>query len=120
MSYDLNFWKQPPGFRVPAQQVYESLCNGEPVEGLERLPVESFLALIRRRFPRTENHAGLLDGEGRQSGSFQVSWSPQHVRVDCYGLDYLTMNEFIDIAAAFGCALYDPQTGVRYDESQAA
>ena len=39
MSYDIDFWKYKDGVRMNHQKVYERLCKGEQVEGLETLPI---------------------------------------------------------------------------------
>ncbi len=115
MSYDINFWKQSAGFSRAPQEIYEQLCDGKPVDGLVDLPVHEFLARIKAVFPGTTENAGTLDFDSENSGAFQVSWPPQHVRVDCYQMPGEEMNKFIDIAAEFGCPLYDPQTGERFE-----
>ena len=114
MSYDLNFWRHRTEFSAPPEQTYKQLCRGIEVDGLEDLPIVSFLDRIKEAFPEVEDGGGLLDGKG-EIGYFQVSWSPQHVRVDCYGLSGEDMNKFIEIAKEFGCPLYDPQVNTRFD-----
>lgn len=37
--------------------------------------------------------------------------------IDCYGMDGEDMNKFIDILFEYGCPLYDPQVGERYDDN---
>jgi hypothetical protein len=115
MSYDLNFWKQQPGSILDPQGVYERLSEGERVEGLEELPINRIMARIAETF--TEGWER-LDPENWESsqGSFQVSTTPQSLRVDCYGLTGEVMNLFIEIGQEFGCPLYDPQTGVRFED----
>ena len=40
MSYDLDFWKYQDGVYLDNQTVYEkACCDGERVEGLEKLPI---------------------------------------------------------------------------------
>ena len=41
----------------------------------------------------------------------------QSVMIDCYGMDGEDMNKFIDILFEYGCPLYDPQVGERYDDN---
>jgi len=50
-----------------------------------------------------------------EAQSFQVEWSPTHVWITCRGLHGPDMNRLVDLAAKFGCPLYDPQTGERFD-----
>jgi hypothetical protein len=115
MSYDLGFWKQEPGSTLDPQGVYERLSEGERVEGLEDLPVDRITARIAETFSEGWDRLDPDNWESPQ-GSFQVSTTPQSIRVDCYGLTGEVMNEFIGIAQEFGCPLYDPQTGVRFGE----
>ena len=48
MSYDLNFWKYKNGIYLKHQKVYESLSDGEYVDGLEDLPIEEILQHLNR------------------------------------------------------------------------
>ena len=115
MSYDLNFWKYKPGVSLDHQAVYERLSDGEEVDGLEELPIETMLARIGEVFSKWER----IDDRNYEHpdlGSFQLSTTSQFVRVDCYGMDGEDMNPFIDIGTEFGCPLYDPQVGQRFDE----
>lgn len=50
MSYDLCFWSERPGVRLPAQTVYEHLLDGKAVDGLVPLPVEDYLATLAESF----------------------------------------------------------------------
>ena len=113
MSYDLNFWNEPEGFKAAPLDVYRSLSEGVPVDGLSQIDVAGFYKRIIQEFPGTEEANGFLDWEGEEN-SFQVSSSAQHVRIDCYGQPGEWMNVFIDIGKEFGCPLYDPQTNERF------
>lgn len=113
MSYDLNFWNEPADFKEKPQNVYRSLSDGVPVDGLNQIDVCGFYKRIIQEFPSAEESHGFLNWEG-ESNSFQVSSSSQHVRIDCYGETGEWMNVFIDIGKEFGCPLYDPQTNERY------
>ena len=115
MSYDLNFWKQDPDLAIDPQSVYERLCGGEVVEGLEDLPLEQIMARFTEVFSDGWKRVDPSNWELLQ-GAFQVSTTPQSFRVDCWGLTGEVMNQFIDIGLEFSCPLYDPQTGVRFDE----
>ena len=102
------------------QKIYERLCEGEPVRGLESLPIENIIGRIREVFPKVEPfyfeetclELNWQGGEGE--GAFQVTWSPQHYRVDCYGLQEMEMNKLIGLAYEFSCSFYDPQVGRLY------
>lgn len=112
MSYDLNFWRPAPDLKANPQEVYERLCDGELIKGLQPLPVQEILAKIKEAFPAVDDTYGELDWQGAEGeGAFQVSHSPQHVRVDSYGLPDAQLNKFIDIAYQFSCVFYDPQVG---------
>jgi len=114
MSHELVFWDQTHDVVTPPRQIYEKLSDGEAVEGLEEIPVDKFLAAIRKKFRGTQENPGTLDWESKDRGAFQVTWSPQHVRVDCYGMSGEEMNKLIDIAGDFDCPLYDPQIDTRF------
>ena len=114
MSYDLDFWKYKPGASSDHQAVYERLSDGERLDDLEDLPIESI---------RSEIAAAFTDGWARldpntwegESSSFQLFTTPQFVRIDCYSVDGNDMNRLIEILHEHRCPLYDPQVGQRYD-----
>jgi hypothetical protein len=114
MSYDLSFWKQRTSVTLDPQSVYERLSNGEAVDGLEDLPVDQITARIAEEFSDGWDRLEPANWESGE-GAFQVSTTPQSFRVDCSGLEGEDMNRFIDIGLEFGCPLYDPQTGVRFE-----
>jgi hypothetical protein len=114
MSYELNFWRQLPGVTNDPQSIYERLCEGERVEGLEDLPIEQIVTRIAETFVDGWERIDPSNWESSE-GAFQVSTTPQSFRIDCYGLEGEVMNLFIDIGTEFGSCLYDPQTGVRFD-----
>jgi hypothetical protein len=106
MSYQLVFWKQPPGEPADPQAVCEQPMDGELAAGLDEVPGDDFLTRITERFA-----AGFerLDGCNweRADGSFQVAFGPRHFLVISYSLPDEVLDEFVDIAAEFGCRLYD-------------
>ena len=55
-----------------------------------------------------------MDKPGREQSSFQVEWTTQYVRITCRPLDGDRANQMIDVANAFGCVLYVPQTDERF------
>jgi hypothetical protein len=114
VSYDLNFWKQEPGVKLDARTVCERLSAGEHVEGLEDLPIEGMLEKVRQAFAVGWSQLDPVTWEAPRK-SFQVFTTPQFFRVDCGGMTGEEMNIFIDIGIEFGCPLYDPQTGQRYE-----
>jgi hypothetical protein len=145
MSYDLNFWRYQPGITPDADAlaneltdelaadqvtgldamspaarlhlaVYRRLSNGQPVPWLADIPTELIVARIASAFARGWQQTDPLSWEKKPGkGAFQVSTSPQHLRVDCYGMAGQDMNRLIDIALEFDLPLYDPQAGIRFD-----
>lgn len=115
MSYDLNFWRCEPSCTKSPQEIYELLCDDESVSGLQPLPLESIIGRICEAFPATdpyyfEGTCLELNWQGNDGeGAFQVTWSPQHFRVDCYGLQEQNVNKLISIASESLCSFYDPQ-----------
>lgn len=108
MSVDLNFWKYQNGVYLDNAMVYQkACCDKEEVEGLEFLPIEDILKEAAAAFP---------EGSSPAQGSFQISTTPQTVRFDCYGMSQADMKRFSSIMSKFGCPLYDPQQGVRFDK----
>jgi hypothetical protein len=114
MSYDLNFWRYTPGVKLNHEQVYQQLCEGVAVDGVERLPTDALLSRVNEVFADW-NKLDDVTFDGGNRGSFQLYTTPQLFRVDCYGMNGDDMNRFIDIANDFGCPLFDPQVGKRFD-----
>jgi len=114
MSYQLIFWKQPPGSPADPLAVYERLMAGERVAGLDELPGDRFRAGVAEAFAVGWERLDEYNWE-RADGSFQIEVGPQHFLVVAYSLPGEVLNEFIDIGSKFGCKLYDPQTGVRFE-----
>ncbi|MAT72744.1 MAG: hypothetical protein CMJ58_24965 [Planctomycetaceae bacterium] len=115
MSYDLDFWKYRKDVSLDDQETYERLSDGQFVDGLEELPIDLMLARLKEVFASWQQvDERFWQGD---SGSFEVFTTPQFFRVDCYGMDGEDMNSIIDVAAEFGCPLYDPQVGQRFDGS---
>lgn len=115
MSYELDFWRCAPGVKLDHEQVCRQLCDGVTVDGLDRLPIEALLTRIKEVFADWEK----LDDvtfDGGDRGGFQLYTTPQFFRVDCCGMNGDDINKFIEIANEFGCSLFDPQVGKRYDE----
>jgi hypothetical protein len=112
VSYDLAFWKQVPGTPADHQTTYERVLEEERVEGLADLPGDSILA----RIAETDGWERLdqYNWEAAQ-GAFQVWIGPQCFIVHSYSLPGEVLNLFIEIGVEFGCRLYDPQVGERYE-----
>ena len=114
MSYDLNFWRYKSGIQMDHQKVYEQLSDGQTVEGLETLPIESIRQKFATKFAVGWDQPDQNSWEG-DKGAFQIFTTDQFFRVDCYGLNSDTMNQIIDVLVEFECPLFDPQVGQRYD-----
>ncbi len=116
MSYDLDFWKYKNGVYLDNQSVYEKCSDGEIVEGLEDLPVESILKDISNEFKEWKSDAGDTDFENVDgNGAFQIYYTRQFVRFDCYGMYDDDLNRLIDVMLKYDCPLYDPQVLQRFD-----
>lgn len=120
MSIDLNFWKYESDTYLDNAIVYQkACCNNEKIEGLEVLPIEDILKEIAIVF-HDWNSFGLFDYEQKEGqGSFQISTTSQTVRFDCYSMEQADIKRFSAIMSKFGCLLYDPQLGVRFDKIEA-
>lgn len=116
MSVDLSFWKQQSGFYLDNGMVYhKACCDSEKVEGLETLQIEEILKETAAAFPEWISHDS-FNYERKGHGSFQIFTTPQTVRFDCYSMEQADMKRFSSILSQFGCTLYDPQQGVRFDK----
>ena len=114
MSYDIDFWRYEKGIRLNHQEVYERLSDGQHVNGLENLPISEITAAVKTAFADWERpDEETWDGGDR--GSFQMFTTPQFFRFDLYRVEDVDVNRLIEIATTFGCPLYDPQAGKRFD-----
>ncbi len=114
MSYDISLWQQSAS--LEAEEVYTQLSDGQAVDGLVPLPIDEIMGCLRKEFPGIEENPGTLDWDSPDNkGAVQVSWSPQHVRFDCYGLSTKYMKKLTSVAREFGLPVYDPQRNVRYE-----
>jgi hypothetical protein len=119
MSYELVFWRYKPGVNPDHLRVYNSLCDGAAVDELEQLHTERMVDRVGVVFSDWQKLDDLtFDGGDR--GGFQLSITPQSIRVDCYGMEGEDMNQLIEIAHEFGCPLFDPQAGKRFDSPDTA
>jgi hypothetical protein len=108
------FWRGTPSVTTPISSVYTRLSDGEAVDGLEELPTERILDRIREVYPESERAGAVLDWVGEE-GSFQVSWSSQHIRIDTYGLPRQEINRLMSIVQEFGCLVFDPSINRLFD-----
>lgn len=116
MSYDLNFWRYKKGACLDNQEVYEKCSDGYLVAGLDNLPVDVILKDIQTEFLDWRMENGHLEYENPdENGAFQIFYTPQFIRFDCYGMIGDNMNRIIEIMSFYNCPLYDPQVEKRYD-----
>lgn len=116
MSRDFDFWKYQKGIYLDTQSIYEQLCDGEYVEGLEELPIDEIIEKISQQF-KDWSRLDKINWESEDKGSFQIFTTSQFVRVDVYGnMLGEDINKFIDIMLEYQCPLYDPQINERFDE----
>lgn len=116
MSIDLDFWKYRSGVYLDNAMVYQkACCDNEQVEGLEPLPIDAILKETAAVFHEWTS-LDPFNYEREGLGSFQISTTSQTVRFDCYSMKRADMKRFSSILSKFGCPLYDPQQGVRFDK----
>ena len=124
MSYDLYFWREEKELGLPPDKIAEILSEDQHISGISTFKREDISDAFIKEFPDIVDENIQLDWEGAGS-YFQVefTYGPEKrinsIIVTCgYKLldSHETMNRIIDVCAAFGCALYDPQTGERYQQ----
>lgn len=115
INEEFCFWKYREGVYLDNQQVYEvACCKGEQVEGLELLPISEIVESVRDTFSSWVLTApNTFQSKGR--GYFQITTTPQMVRVNCYGMSGYEMNFLMDVISAFDCPVYDSGMGTRFD-----
>ncbi len=116
MSMDMDFGKYNAGGPHDDGAVYQrACCDGEPVEGLEELPIDRILAKVAAVFSDWTVQDGGRDFEKAGRGAFQIFTTPQIVRFDCCNMGQDDLNTLMDVLIGFGCPLYDPQISARFD-----
>jgi hypothetical protein len=118
VSYDLCFWKEEPGPRKDASNVYTALLDRQQVPGLLPFPIDAYLTAVTTEFPAAarESEVDQLSWvSGDERSMFEITWSPVHVLVTLRGSDRDVGNRLVEIAASLGAPLYDPQTDERFD-----
>ena len=127
MSYDLYFWRETVSNNGSPESICDCLGRGEELPGIAYLNVTNIKERFSNSFPEINDLGSQLDWEGAGS-YFLASWSTTSrpnettmVTVSC-GFPLLdspeTMNLIISVMQEFGCALYDPQTEMRYEEPE--
>ena len=115
MSIDLNFWKYKKDIYLDNTAVYQTVCcDNKEMEGLEPLPTEHILKETAAAFSDW-TAPDSFHYESGEHGSFQISVTPQSVRFDCGAMELADMKRFSKVMSKFGCPLYDPQLGARFD-----
>jgi hypothetical protein len=124
MSYDLYFWRQAKHFEQGPDEILDLFAEDQPVDGIVAFERGQVRQLLRETFPDIQDDDFELTWEG--SGSyFQISFGHaserivQVISVSC-GFSLLkspeVINRLIDTLGKLGCAMYDPQTGERYEQ----
>ena len=98
------------------QEACELLAGGNAVNGLEYLPIERIKSRITDEFSQDWQKLDQVTWEHNSAG-LQLYTTSQMVCVYCSGLAGEDMNRIIDVLLEFGCPLYDPQVGQRFDSS---
>jgi hypothetical protein len=119
MSYELVFWRQEAMMPMSSREIYELLRAGGRIDGLSNLSVDDFAERVLEMFPDavrgSSEAAPWIEWRGPNGeDSFRMTWTDQHVQVDCRHVALNDVNTLVDIAKSFGCPLYDPQTGERF------
>ena len=122
----MYFWKQTKDLQMRPEQVVDRLAEDKPLDGVATFPRTLVREVFRKAFPDIVDRDADLDWEGAGS-YFQVGFGHATERdvhlisVFC-GYSLLksedTMNRIIDACCSLGCALYDPQTGERYEQPE--
>src|SRR5687767_742892 len=112
MSYDLTFWKdakRSAGVRAPKpSQTYDRLMNGETLPHVAELPTQEVLDRLIELFPDFEPEGSMREIE-LPEGNIEVSWSPQHFRIDLRGDTDEAAGQIVTLMNEFGCRVFDPQ-----------
>jgi len=116
--YELVFWKYIDGVYLNNHLVYEAILNNEIVEGLDEIPIIIILNRIQNSFSDWEKVDENSWKNSIGSGAFQIKFTAQSVKIDCYGTQGKHMEMLVNIIEEFKYLLYDPQIPIRYDEFQ--
>ena len=114
--YELIFWSYLDQVYLNHHEVYEKLCDGEMVDGLENLATGVIINRIENVFSTWEKLDKDSWKNSHGAGAFQIKITQQSVKIDCYGTDGKTMDLIVSTMDEFKLPLYDPQVPARYDE----
>jgi hypothetical protein len=104
----LLFWKSGPAVKLSSAEVALELMLGEDVEGLIDLPIREIIDRLKNEFSQNDERPGLLVVHAG-GGSFDATWTWQHVKVDCRALAPADRERLIDTIESFGCMAYAPK-----------
>jgi hypothetical protein len=105
----LLFWKTGPHVRLSPDEIARELAWGEEVDGLIDLPVREILDRLKAAFPNHQERTGQLVVLAA-SGSFDATWTWQHLRVETHELDSGSRERLIDLIEDFGCMAFEPSS----------
>jgi hypothetical protein len=103
----LVFWKPGPGVKLSPPEVARELVWGEEVEGLIDLPIREIIDKLKAEFPQHEEKSGVFVGQAG-GGSFEATWSWQHIRVECRDVPAGDRERLIDAIESFDCMAFEP------------
>ena len=106
---ELLFWRAGPSVKLSAPEIARELAWGEDVEGLIDLPIREMLDKLKAEFPEHEEKPGQLVCQAG-AGSFEASWSWQHLRVHCHDLPDSDRLRLIEAIESFDCMAYEGPT----------
>ena len=95
---------------MPPAAIAQELFYGEDVEGLVDLPIKEIIDRVKGAFPSAVEKAGLIVGPVGE-GSFEMTWSWQHVRFECHDLADDECQQFTTLMRQFDCSLFE-QTNI--------
>ena len=107
-TQQLIFWRPGPTLKLSPAETARELLYGEEVSGLIDLPIREILDRLKAEFPQHEEKSGSFSARVPE-GSFQVTWTWQHVRIDHEGLSASTHEQLIDVIESFDCMAYEPK-----------
>lgn len=102
----LLFWKPGPNVKLSPPEIAREIVWGEEVDGLIDLPVREIIDRLKAEFPQCEEKSGSLTCRG-ESGSAEVTWSWQCIRVENHGLAAADRERLIDAVESFDCMAYE-------------
>ena len=80
-SHPLLFWHPGPNIKLSPAEIARELLWGEEVEGLIDLPIRQIIDRLKAEFPHHDEKSGLFTAHA-SPGSFQATWTWQHLRID--------------------------------------